>query len=167
MNTETAKPTPSTEADNLAKLGATRCLLISITGGQLLLPSAVVAEVIRYREAETPMNEPDWLLGLLSWRNRKLPLLSLEKFFGSKRQTVPEDPRIIVLYGLHHTDSLPFYAFITQNMPQSLLIKPNSLHNPKTSQRAGLLASVGLSEQQTGWLPDLEYLEKQLSANLD
>jgi chemosensory pili system protein ChpC len=146
---------------------AIRSLLIPITGGQLLLPSAAVAEVIRYRNVDTPIEEPEWLLGVFTWRNQKVPLLSLEKFFAVQRQVIPEDPRIVILYGIHEGDSLPFYAFVSQAMPHTLAVKQSMLGSPKSASRAGLLGSVMLNEQQTGWMPDLAYLEKQVNQALE
>lgn len=140
-------------------VAAVRSLLITITGGKLLLPSAVVAEVLSYREADTPVEEPEWFLGILDWRHQKIPLISLEKFFGLSRQTIPEDPRLIVLYGVYQPDILPFYAFVAQDMPHSLSVKPDTLRAPKAASRAGLLAGVTVNDQ-TGWLPDLEKVEK-------
>jgi len=57
-----------------------RCLLIPISGGQLLLPNSVVAEVFPYNEPErVAENQPNWLLGLIDWRNQRIPLLSIEE----------------------------------------------------------------------------------------
>jgi chemosensory pili system protein ChpC len=140
-----------------------RSLIIPVTGGHLLAPSAAIAEIVNYRDPDIPMEEPEWLLGLWNWRNQKIPLISIEKMLGINAAREMDEPRVIVFYGLYHTAALPFYGILARSMPHTLSIKPGLLSASKQINRPGLLASVMINDQQLAWLPDLQNIEQQLS----
>lgn len=138
-----------------------RSLLIPLSGGKLLVPNAVVAEIIAHREPDVPHSQPEWLRGMLHWRGKDVPLVSLETLLGISAKGGKEKPRIVIFYGLQNADNLPFYAINTIGMPTTLLIKEDTLESPKKVKRAGILASVEI-EGKSAWLPDFDYLEKLL-----
>ena len=143
---------------------AVRCLLIPINGGQLLLPCAVVAEVSPYKEPSTTAeNQPNWLLGIINWRNQTVPLLSIEEALSLSVMT-PSAPkyRTVILYGLESSQMMPFYAFRAIDMPRTLNITEDSLSHPNADARMGLVFNVKVHNTEVGWLPDLTYLENLL-----
>jgi len=136
-----------------------RSLLIPSNGGQLLVAGAAVAEVINYQTAEKIADEPAWLLGLINWRDLKIPLISLQEIMQLE-PVVAENLRLVVFYGLHQSD-IPFYAIISTAMPHTRTITAEVMSSPTAVDKSGILAQVGIIEQ-TVWLPDLEYLESLL-----
>jgi chemosensory pili system protein ChpC len=74
-----------------------RSQIIPIGGGHLVLPNTAVAEVINYSEPAPIAEGPEWLLGLLSWRERDVPLLSFEVMCGQSKPSVPVRAKIVVL----------------------------------------------------------------------
>ncbi|RKZ92353.1 MAG: hypothetical protein DRR19_04455 [Candidatus Parabeggiatoa sp. nov. 1] len=140
-----------------------RCLLIPIGGGQLLLPNAVVAEVCSCGEPEQVAdNQPNWLLGIINWRDQNIPLLSIEEALSLPQIATPvKKYRTVVLYGLETTQSMPFYAFRTVEVPRAFTVKEADLTNSNAEERMGLVSSVMYNED-TVWLPDLTYLENLL-----
>ena len=70
-------------------------LLLPINKELLLLPNAAVAEVITYSEPEAINDAPEWLLGILNWRERRIPLISFESI--SDGESGP-DIKIVVLF---------------------------------------------------------------------
>jgi chemosensory pili system protein ChpC len=142
-----------------------RCFLIPIGDEQLLLPSAVIAEVFPYKEPEqVTLNSPTWLLGIINWRNQRLPLLSIEDIFSLPQQakTSTKKPRIVVLYGLESAQTMPFYAFIATDIPRSLEVAEETLTNPNTDVHTGLAFQVIGKNQETILLPDLVHFETLL-----
>ncbi|MCP4695702.1 MAG: hypothetical protein GY862_02465 [Gammaproteobacteria bacterium] len=134
-------------------------LLIPLSGGQLLVPSAVVAEVINYRTPDILLEGAPGLMGMLDWRGHEVPLLSVEKALKLSVKTPIVEPRIAILYGLESPDSLPFYSLLTRTTPRTILVARDSFTSPRAIKRAGFLASISIN-QQTAWLPDLCHLEK-------
>lgn len=137
-----------------------RSLLVHLTGGQLLMPSSVVAEVISYREPENKRDKPAWLAGVMKWRGETIPLVSVEKLLGIEPKLEnPKEQRIIILNGIYTPQNLPFYAILSKDMPHSLTVGIETQQNSKPVKKDGILASV-MIEDQTTWLPDFEYMEK-------
>ena len=142
-----------------------RCLLIPINGGQLLLPSAVVAEVSSYNQAEPfAKNQPNWLLGMINWRSQRVPLLSIEEALLLPSVALTETKyRTVILHGLEFASAMPFYAFQATDVPRPITIKEDSFTHFSPEARTGLVFHVTISDQNTAWLPDVVYLENLLT----
>jgi len=144
---------------------AIRCLLIPFGAGQLLLPTAVIAEVTSYNEPEQLNdNQPDWLLGIINWREQRLPLLSIEKALSLPMIHSVNKARTVVLYGLESPHTMAFYAIQTVDVPRTIakVTKDNLINNPEAEKNTGLLFNVKVHQTETAWLPDLSYLEENL-----
>lgn len=141
-----------------------RCLLIPSNGGQLLVPSAVVAEVSPYKQPEPlTKNQPNWLLGMINWRSQRVPLLSIQEalLLPSVAEVVTKY-RTIILYGLESTSAMPFYAFQATDVPRPLTINEETFTHFSPEARTGLVFQVTIDDQNTAWLPDVVYLENLL-----
>jgi chemosensory pili system protein ChpC len=139
-----------------------RSLLIPLNGGQLLLPIAAVAEVTPYHKPETvATSSPDWLLGVVHWRNHSVPLVSIEKLLSLSTVIPTTKHRLVVFYGLESTQ-LPFYAIVAAEVPRVINLSESSLSNPGVETRPGLVFSAIINNRETVWLPDLGYLENLL-----
>jgi len=150
-----------------------RSLLIPISTAWLLVPNAVVAEVLPDQVPDKPLGQ-GWLPGLFTWRNQTVPLLSLENYahLALPTHTADTSPtlaeaqkerRIVVLYGLR--PGLPFYALQAQSIPLSVTIKASDLVDGKpVKEKPALLATVMLGDKML-WLPDLPHLETRLLAS--
>lgn len=137
-----------------------RSLLVHVSGGQFLMPSSVVAEVISYRPPEDKRDKPAWLKGMMRWRGETIPLVSMEKLLGIEpKDEDNKERRIIVLYGIFNPKALPFYAIISKDMPHSVIVGIETLQSPKSVKKSGVTASATI-EEKTAWLPDFDYLEK-------
>ncbi len=139
-----------------------RCLLIPVGGGQILLPSAVIAEVSPYNKPKpVSENQPKWLLGIIDWRGQRVPLLSIEKALSLPVATSKKN-RTVILYGLDFTQTMPFYAFKSADVPRTLAVTEEILTEPNTNLGAGLVFDVKIDKTEKAWLPDLGYLENLL-----
>ncbi|NOR52323.1 MAG: hypothetical protein GQ470_06845, partial [Gammaproteobacteria bacterium] len=84
-----------------------RCLLIPQKNITLLLPGTLIAEITDYTPPETSQFSPDWLLGILSWRGRNIPLVEFENLFGEV--PVQETPsQVAVLNCLNGNQDISF-----------------------------------------------------------
>lgn len=144
------------------RLEAVHCLLIPLHKETMLLPNAAVAEVIAYSDPETIPDAPDWLQGWLSWRDRKVPLISFEVASGRKMSTDILGKRIAVLNTLNSNPRVPYIAILIQDIPKLYLIQPDTLTersdvNPRQSIVAQLLA-----DGEPVIVPDLDDLEQRV-----
>jgi len=136
------------------------CVMIPVSGRQLLLPNVSIAEVVDFAAEAPGSGTPHWLIGRLSWRGLNLPVLSYDAANGSE----PVRPghsrgRIVVLntIGRYH-DAMPFMALVTQGIPSQTRISEADLRRLDGENGPADLMQVDILGE-TAWIPDLEYLE--------
>ncbi|MBE9562391.1 MAG: chemotaxis protein CheW [Proteobacteria bacterium] len=137
-----------------------RCLLIPLGNKQILLPSAVIAEVYPYQEPKPVEAQPNWLLGILDWRNQQVPLIAIEEVLSTNISSNKKQ-RSIILYGLESSNLMPFYAFTATDIPKPLLIKEEDLTEASSKPDKNYAFNV-MYDSQTAWLPNLTDIENML-----
>jgi chemosensory pili system protein ChpC len=130
----------------------------------MLLPGAIVAEVIPFRSPDQPNPQDGWLQGIFHWRDQQVPLISIEHVARLEQPPVSDNPRIIICYGVRNAKKVPFYGIKTPSIPLSVTVNENTLKSPLpiSEQHHGLVASV-IVVNKTAWLPDIDYIEKLLA----
>ena len=94
-------------------------LLLPLADRNLILPNVAVAELIDYQPPGTfDLDTPPWYLGLVTWRDRQIPLLSFESACGQKI-VIGERARIVILNALGGRPELKFVALLVQGIPRS------------------------------------------------
>lgn len=145
-----------------------RGVLISVTGGRLLLPNASVAEVITYSEPETLGNAPDWLMGRVRWRGWRLPLISFSRLAGWAPEGGQMGAKVAVLKALGGNPKLPFFAVLSQGFPRLVTVSASALsesHDIKDLP-LGVHARVTLNDDPAV-VPDLMSVELLIQKALD
>lgn len=72
---------------------AIRTLIIPVGRSSLLVPNALVVEVLRRVElSESQAHDVDWLMGLASWREREIPVLAFSVLLGERPRTQASSP---------------------------------------------------------------------------
>ncbi len=138
---------------------AIRSLFLPVSGSvPLLLPSAVLAEVISYRAPESLYSSTPWLLGWMEWRGISVPLISFEMLCGHADRGAIAGTRIAILNGITGHPKLPFLGLRIQGIPRLTLVREESLVLQENVSDTSLYAAVDLSDQPA-LIPDLEVLE--------
>jgi len=146
---------------------AVRCLLIPINQGQLLLPTAVIAEISHYARPQTIIEgQPEVMLGIIDWRQQQIPLLSMENLLSLPVEVRTPRRRTVIVYGLQSPQQLPFYAFLAIDIPKTITVVAEQLAHFSTDVPQGLAFSVQMAEHETVWVPNLGYLETVLTEQL-
>lgn len=150
-------------ANMAAKYEAIHCLLLPVNREILILPNAAVAEIIPFQELETADNAPDWFLGYLSWRDRRLPVISIESASGGEVGKIHRNCRVAVLNTLNGNADLPYIAIIMQGLPSLQIVKPDAIQTQDAdlSGRPSITASVSVSGTEA-LIPDLDELETRI-----
>ncbi len=136
-------------------------LLVPTTAEALLIPSAVVAEVVTVSNLVPLPAGPDWCSGLVAWRNRALPVISIEVLTG--RPYVPSGPRskFVVFFPLPGCHESQFFAIQSLTEPQ-----PNNISDTKgmvvKTPNLPIAASALNLEGVVAIIPDLEWLKETL-----
>lgn len=138
------------------------CLLLSLQGTQILLPNTAVAEVIGDAMPDSVDDAPDWLIGNISWRDERVPLLSFERLSGAGKSEHTTG-RIAVLNTLNGDSDLPYIALLIQGIPQLRLIQESIIveANTHVDEYDVVAARMDLGDE-TVLIPDLDKLEKHV-----
>ncbi|HHW4678733.1 MAG TPA: chemotaxis protein CheW [Xylella sp.] len=140
-----------------------RGILIQTGSERLLLPNAVVAEVMSRVSVETLADVPPWLIGRIVWYGWKVPLLSFARFIGLDEEVSTDSNKVILMKALGcHTD-LPYFAMLTCSFPQLISVSRDSLLADASDEVLpdGVNMRVLLNDTQA-LLPNLDRIESVL-----
>ncbi|WP_100637859.1 chemotaxis protein CheW [Marinobacter salexigens] len=140
------------------------CVMIPVSGRQLLLPNVSIAEVVDYVSNEARTGAPDWLAGSLEWRGLTLPVISYDVANGGTLSVPGENRgRIVVLNGISdNRKHLRFTALITQGIPSQVRITQDQIKQIDAENGPADLMLVDV-DGETAWIPNLDYLESLAS----
>jgi chemosensory pili system protein ChpC len=140
-------------------------LIVPLRQQNLILPQAVLAEVISMPELRKLEGTDDWFIGVFDWRGRQVPLISVEQLCNIGNPAhINRSRRIAVLYGIEGIAGVEHYAIEIQAIPHPVLLGEAdllTLDGAVTADGAVLaqhVQAVGIK----GFLPDLSALEERL-----
>ncbi len=136
-----------------------RSLLLPIAGAQLLLPNAAVAEIVPYMDPEPLPSAPDWMLGLFSWRERKIPMISFEAVCGASPPPPGLRARIAVINVLGGWQDPPFYALAIQDLPHLVQVERDGIHPLDAGITHAAVCQTVDVLGETAHIPSLDTLE--------
>lgn len=158
---QTAKDKSVTQ-DELKEL-TVRCLVLALHEMSLLLPNTMVAEVIDYKPAEAAGHMPAWMIGMLSWRGRNVPVISFERLLGRDTARHNQERRYVVCNTLNNNPRVPFIALEVQGIPHLTMVNNGMLdRDPEKQQHEpAVLAHLRLNEESV-IVPNVDVMEKML-----
>lgn len=145
-----------------------RGVLITVSGGRLLLPNASVSEVITMSNPEPVENAPSWMLGRVSWRGWSVPLVSFPGMVGWKQAGGALNSRVAIIKALGGNPRMPFIAMVTQGFPRLTALSPDVIV-PDASEAElpeGISAQVMVRDDQA-YIPDLARIEAKVAEVLE
>ena len=144
-----------------------RCVLIPLASSRLLLPNAVVAEVMDFQAPVPRDGMPEWYLGDLVWRGTSVPLVSLEGMLGGSVAVPGRRSRTLVLNTLNGNQELTHIALIAQALPTLVRVTLDNLEPSKVRSDLGALISQSVSVNNSlSLIPDLDALERRVLETL-
>ncbi|MCC7256340.1 MAG: chemotaxis protein CheW [Dokdonella sp.] len=140
-----------------------RGVMVPVTEGRVLLPNATVAEVISYTTPEPIAGAPAWLLGRLTWRGWRLPLVSLPILTGRLTEENRNNARVAVLKALGGNAGMPFIALLVQGFPRLTTITQELLIQTSDDEphAQGVRVEV-LVRDDRAIIPDLDAIESMV-----
>ncbi len=141
------------------------CLMISLSEETILLPNAAVAEVIGYVQPEPLEGSPAWFLGRIGWRERLVPLISLEIATISNDNAKPnmEGTRIAILNTLNGNPNVPYIGIVTQGIPRLGVIHDSDISTIETLPgKRQSIAEIANFNGQEVIIPDIDDLENRI-----
>lgn len=162
-NTNMGTTNPSTLQAQRQRLETVHCLLLPLNRDIAVLPNAAVAEISSYAQPEPVGDAPEWYLGKLTWRDRRIPLVSLESASGGEPAEINRNCRIAVLNTLNGNPNLPYIAIIIRGLPSLQVIKPDTVQytDKQASGRQSITATVKVNGTEA-IVPDIDDLESRI-----
>ncbi|MFC1602790.1 chemotaxis protein CheW [Pseudomonadota bacterium] len=144
-----------------------RSVLMPVKSGQLMLPNASVAEIAAFREADQLSNCPDWLLGMISWRWKEIPLVCFDTLIGRPPKKMGVRARIAICYALGGNAKLPFIGILTQSVPHLTRATEELMEvDPEPEELGDSIIQQVLVHGEKAWIPDLDAIEAMVETAL-
>lgn len=143
-----------------------RCLLISVQGGQAILPNSVIVEVLPFATPLKIESAPHWVVGAMLWRNLTTPLISLGRLIFRVSAESDLNSRIIIVNTLSADARLPHFGILGTSAPRPINLQREELKLNQQVEEADLKLPGILSwahyQEQPVIVPDLEAIEAVL-----
>ena len=154
---------------NSAVVKEVRSVLIPLGDRQLLLPNAVVAEVMGFQVPDPVKGAPEWFLGNLAWRGVMIPVVSFEAMLGGEALTPGHRGRIAILNALGDQPRLSHYGLVVQAIPSLMRVSSDNVIpviREEVADNPLIRQSVDL-DMSPAFIPDLDEMERQIGSVLE
>lgn len=135
-----------------------RSVMVPLTGIEILIPNATVAEVIGYSEPEPISEAVDWVLGTLLWHGWQVPVISYSRLIEEASQEETRGARLCILKTLINTERMPYMALLTQGHPKLTTVTEDNLEEIPSDSNPIAVAGRVQVEGREAVIPDLDRL---------
>lgn len=143
-----------------------RSLWVPLREMNLLLPNVAVAEISSYRVPEAQADKPEWFLGTVKWRERSIPVISLEAVCGLNVPSNPVFSRLMIVNSVTPDSPVEHYAIVTAGLPGLIQFGDDTADEVFEYEHDSLQCKIRIGTEEAV-IPDLEYLQNMLEQQLD
>ena len=97
-----------------------KCVILTLRKENVLVPNALLAEIVSVKNINEAENSPAWFLGNMSWRGSDVPLMSFEAAGGEDVGKVNLNTQAVVLYAVGKGEEVsdsPYLALVMSGVP--------------------------------------------------
>ncbi len=97
-----------------------KCVILTLRKENVVIPNALVAEIISVKDVVESENTPEWFLGNMNWRGEGVPLLSFEAAGGDEVSKVNLNTQAVVFYAVGKDGEdvkSPYLALVMSGVP--------------------------------------------------
>jgi chemosensory pili system protein ChpC len=142
-----------------------RGIMIPVTDEKkILLPNAIIAEVVSIKELAEMEDSPDWLLGSINWRGYQIPVVDYEILVSDEKFGVRENyNRVAIIKSLTNDADLPYFALVSNGVPRLQLITQGDLqvHENEGTESNAIASKVTIQDELTE-IPNIRYIVHSL-----
>lgn len=134
----------------------------------LLLPNAAVAEIMDSHGVSALPDSPEWVVGEMDWRQRRLLVVRFEMLLGESVVAKSTRQCIVVCHVLDRQARRPFVGIVAANIPRLVRIQESMLEGmmmPENWSDRPLRAALRF-DGQAAVIPDLPALERELEVGV-
>lgn len=137
--------------------------LLPLHGVAMILPKIAVLEIQGMDGVRLATDGPAWLLGFGAWRERDLPVVSLEAMAGAGLPARTRRSRVAVLNSLGTSLETGLFMIVTQGYPQLTALNAAALQRiPDVDRDAEVALSRVRLANTEAIIPDLESIESRI-----
>lgn len=132
---------------------------------KVLLPNAIIAEVVTYKEMEPIDETPDWLLGSIDWHGYHVPVVCYESLVTNDSVDNDSQGRVAIIKSLSDDEQLPYFALVSNGVPRLQLITQGDLqvHTDESSNSNAIASKVTIQDELTE-IPNVRYIVHALTS---
>lgn len=147
-----------------AEVKEVRSVLIPLGDRQLLLPNAVVAEIMGYQPPDPIEGAPDWLLGNMAWRGIMIPVVSFEAMQDGEVVTPGHRGRIAIMNALNSHPRLSHYGLVVQAIPSLARVSVDNVLPARDAETMSvpLIRQAVELDLSPVYIPDLDAIEQRI-----
>lgn len=143
--------------------GVIHCLTIPLNNETAILPNSAIAEVISFKEPAPVDDAPEWFLGYVDWREKRVPLISFESVSGKEIGAAKKNSRICVLNTLNGSTQIPYVGILSQGIPSLAIVQEQGMEDKESSDESrpavGAYVEVG---GVNSLIPNIDEIEQRL-----
>ncbi len=97
-----------------------KCIILTLRKDNVIVPNALVAEVVSVKDIKDTDEGPAWFLGNMKWRGADVPLLSFEASGGEQVSRVNLNTQAVVLYAVGASGDVkgePYLGLVMSGVP--------------------------------------------------
>jgi len=136
-----------------------RGVLLPLESTSLLLPNVTVVEVIGFREEDPVKNAPGWLRGLVTWNQRRIPVISFEYFVHQEAAHAGYRARIALCHNISGDPRLPYIGILCKSIPRLARVNDQTVAEVQFHELAPQMTLKHITYNgEDAWIPDIEKL---------
>ncbi|NNE63021.1 MAG: chemotaxis protein CheW [Gammaproteobacteria bacterium] len=145
---------------------AVRCMLLPLSGINLVVPNSAVSEVIGFTEPRKFEDAPEWFLGAVLWRGVYVPVVSVEQMCGIDTVHIGPRSRISIIYNPEKDEELPYIGLHIQDIPRAYLAEGSKMESGSDDGLSQYLLSRVDDDQASRVIPNLDAIAVELKSQL-
>ena len=135
---------------------------------RVLLPNALIAEVVSNKEISGINNTPNWLLGNINWRGYHIPVICYATLSTGKKVKTDSKGRVAVIKSLGDIEGMPYFALIVNGVPRLHLVTQGDLqvHEAEENDSNAIASKVTINDEMSE-IPNIRFIEHVLETVLE
>lgn len=135
-----------------------RSVIVPLSGMEILVPNATVAEVVNYLDPQLISDTPAWILGTFLWRGWQVPLISFAVLAEAVSEENTRNARVCVTKSLIGNARMPYFAILAQAFPRLTTIIATEMVEVATEVNPIAVAGRVVVAEREVVVPDLDRL---------
>lgn len=130
---------------------------------KVLLPNAIIAEVVSYKNLERVDGSPNWLSGKINWRGYDLPVICYNSLSTGTPNANNKSGRVAIIKALGNMEEMPYFAMIVSGVPRLQLVTQGDLqvHQTDDNENNAIASKVTIQDEMLE-IPNIRFIEHVL-----